>query len=142
MANNPQGNQEVWFIYDGQCPLCLMGATHFKVRKALGELHLLDAREEPNHPVMQEINRLGHDLDYGMVIKFQNTCYQGADALQVMAMLGTNHGWFNRINAQLFRSRTLSKILYPFFRLTRDLLLKLKGVQPINNLRGSNGQRD
>lgn len=126
----------VWFVYDGQCPLCMMGATHFKVREAVGELHLLDAREQSDHPLMQEINRLGLNLDEGMVIKFKNTCYQGPDALQVMAMLGTGSGWFNRINACMFKSKTLSVLIYPSFRGARNLILKMKGIEKINNLRG------
>lgn len=126
---------DVWFVYDGQCPLCTMGSTHFKVRAAVGKLHLLDAREQPDHLLMQEINRLGLNLDEGMVIKFKNTCYQGADALHIMAMLGTDSGWFNRINACMFRSKTLSALFYPSFRSARNLLLKLRSVEKINNLR-------
>ena len=129
------GEGEVWFVYDGQCPLCLMGATHYRVREAVGELHVLDARVQPSHPLMQEILRLGLNLDMGMVIKFKDTCYQGADALHVMAMLGTDSGWFNRINARLFKSKTLSKLVYPSFRCARNTLLRLRGVGNINNLR-------
>lgn len=136
MPNRKQPNtEEVWFVYDGQCPLCIMGATHFKVREAIGELHLLDARKEPDHPLMQEINLLGLSLDDGMVIKFKDTHYQGADALHVMAMLGTNSGLFNHINGCLFKSKTLSKLLYPSFRGTRNLLLKLRSIEKINNLK-------
>ena len=126
--------EAVWFVYDGQCPLCLMGATHFKVKEAVGTLHLLNARENPDHPIMQEINRLQLNLDQGMIIKFKDTCFQGADALHVMALLGTDSGWFNRINARLFKSKQLSILLYPLFRATRNGLLKLKGVRQINNL--------
>lgn len=143
MPNMEQAKTEaVWFVYDGQCPLCLMGATHFKVREAVGELNLLDARKEPEHPLMQEINRLGLSLDDGMVIKFKDTHYQGADALHVMAMLGTNSGWFNRFNGHLFKSKTLAKLLYPSFRGTRNLLLKLRSIEKINNLREHYEQRD
>lgn len=137
MSNIEQANKEaVWFVYDGQCPLCIMGATHFRVREAIGELQLLDAREQPNHPLMEEINRLGLNLDDGMVIKFKDICYQGADALHVMALLGTNSGWFNRINGCMFKSKALSALFYPSFRSTRNLLLKLRSVEKINNLRG------
>lgn len=133
----PVGKDEVWFVYDGQCPLCMMGATHFKVREAVGAVYLLDARTQPEHPLMQEMNRLHINLDEGMVIKFRNTCYQGAEALHVMAMLGTNLGWFNRLNACLFKSRTLSAWAYPAFRGARNLILKLKGIEKINNLDGA-----
>lgn len=129
----------VWFAYDGQCPLCLMGATHFRIRDAAGNLQLLDAREQPAHPLMQEIKEQRLNLDEGMVIKFKNTFYQGADALNIMAMLSTNNGWFNRINALLFRSRFLSKLLYPSMRGARNSLIAFKGVQKLDNLGDNHG---
>ncbi|MES2985268.1 MAG: DCC1-like thiol-disulfide oxidoreductase family protein [Pseudomonadota bacterium] len=127
-------DRHVWFVYDGQCPLCLMGATHFRIKQAAGTLHLLDAREHPNHPLMDEINARGINLDEGMVIKLEQVLYHGVDALHIMALLGTRSGWFNRINTALFKSKRLSALLYPSFRGARNLMLKLKGVRKINNL--------
>ena len=85
-------------------------------------------------PVMREIDACGLNLDEGMVIKFQDTCYHGADALHVMALLGTRHGWFNRMNAWLFRSKRISTLVYPFMRAARNLALRFKGVSKIGNL--------
>ena len=87
-----------------------------------------NAREEINHPIMAEIKARGIDLDQGMVVKFQDTCYHGADALNVMALLGTSSGWLNRMNATLFRSKTLSTFCYPAMRVARNLALLIKGV--------------
>jgi hypothetical protein len=105
-----------------------------RIRKAVGTLHLVNAREESGHPVMQEILARKLNLDEGMVIKFRDTCYHGADALHVMALLGTGQGWFNRWNARLFRSKTLSRLLYPSMKAARNLLLWFIGVSKIRNL--------
>lgn len=128
---------EVWFIYDGECPICASVSRAYKIKKALGNLHILDGRQEKNHPLIKEINALGLDLDKGMVIKFKNTHYHAAAALQVMALLGTNSSLFNRINSYIFRSKFLSKLCYPIFRVGRNLALCCKGVGQIKNL-GSN----
>lgn len=125
---------DVWFIYDGDCPICTIAANALAIRKAVGNLHLINAREETNHPLMQEVRDKGLNLDEGMVIKFQNTCYHGADALHVMALLGTGQGWFNHMNYWLFRSKKLSKLLYPSMRAVRNFLIRLKGTGKINNL--------
>lgn len=125
---------DVWFVYDGDCPLCTTAANALQIRKAVGTLHLVNAREESNHPVMQEILARRLNLDEGMVIKFLDTCYFGADALHVMALLGTGQGWFNRMNAWLFRSKTLSRLLYPPMRAARNLFIRLKGISKIDNL--------
>jgi predicted DCC family thiol-disulfide oxidoreductase YuxK len=128
-------NEDVWFVYDGDCPLCLMGATHFRIKQAVGNLHVLDARQAGNaHPLMQEINAHGLNLDQGMVLKMGGRLYQGADALHVMALIGTSTGWFNRLNAALFRSEKIARLCYPSMKAARNLALCIKGVPQIRNL--------
>ncbi|PIR38116.1 MAG: hypothetical protein COV35_07705 [Alphaproteobacteria bacterium CG11_big_fil_rev_8_21_14_0_20_39_49] len=125
---------DVYFVYDGDCPICQIAAKELKIRKAVGKLHLIDARSDKENSVVKEVNAKGLNLDEGMVIKFNNTYYHGADALQVMALLGTNQSWFNRVNYLLFRSPILSKICYPFMRSARNFALKFKGVPKIDNI--------
>lgn len=128
-------SEDVWFVYDGDCPLCLMGATHFRIKQAVGNLHVLDAREAGDtHPLMQEINAHGLNLDQGMVLKMGGRLYQGADALHVVALIGTSTGWFNRLNAVLFRSEKISRLCYPSMKAARNLALAIKGVPQIRNL--------
>lgn len=125
---------DVWFVYDGECPLCKTAAKALRIKKAVGKLNLINAREDKNHSVIQEINRAKINLDKGMVIKFDDKFYHGDDALGVMAFLGTNVGWFNRINYILFRSRLVSRLIYPFMRGSRNVLLLVLGVKQIKNL--------
>lgn len=126
---------DVWFVYDGDCPLCLMGATHFRIKQAVGELHLLNKREaDDSHQLIAEINAQKLDLDKGMVLKIGGRLYQGADALHIMALIGSNTGWFNRLNALLFKSEKIARLCYPSMWVVRNLLIGLKGVGKINNL--------
>ena len=41
----------IYFVYDGECPICQMGADLYKVRQSVGELKTVDARTEKNHPI-------------------------------------------------------------------------------------------
>jgi predicted DCC family thiol-disulfide oxidoreductase YuxK len=126
---------DVWFVYDGACPICTMASQHWRLRETVGTLHLLNAREAAGHPLMKAIKDRGIDLDQGMVIAFQDSLYHGADALHVMALLGTRSSWFNRLNAFMFRSKTLSRLCYPAMRGARRLALALKGETLIYNLK-------
>ena len=130
-----QSNQnDVWFIYDGECPICCVAANGLAIKETIGKLNLLNARENNNHPLMLEINSRGLNLDKGMVIKVNDNYFHGADALQVMGLIGTNQGWFNRMNYLFLRSKFSSRLFYPFLKGTRNLLIKLKGVGKIKNL--------
>lgn len=103
----------IWFIYDGDCPICDFGAHAFRIRREYGELHLLNARTDSSHPLFQEINRRGLDLDAGMVIVAGGKFYHGKTALRFMAQYGDDRDWFNRTNKALFQSKIISALLYP-----------------------------
>lgn len=124
-------DQTLWLIYDGDCPLCSSTAKALKIRKAVGTLLIINAREP--HPVVEEIHQAGLDLNTGMVLKFNDTLYHGADALNVLAMIGTQNDWFNRCNVLLFRSKFLTKLFYPVFKAIRNLTLKFKNITPIHH---------
>jgi predicted DCC family thiol-disulfide oxidoreductase YuxK len=125
---------DVWYVYDGECPLCRTAARALRIREAIGQLHLINAREEIDHPVILEINARGLDIDKGTVIKFGGNLYHGGDTMVVMALLGSRVGWFNRMNALLFRSESFARFCYPVIRSGRNLLLWFKGVGQIRNL--------
>jgi predicted DCC family thiol-disulfide oxidoreductase YuxK len=125
---------DVWYVYDGECPLCRTAANALRIREAVGQLHLINARLEPNHPVIQEINTRQIDIDKGSVITYGGNFYHGADALVLTALLGSNAGWFNKLNALLFRSPASAKLCYPLLRAGRNLLLRIRGIAQIRNL--------
>ncbi len=76
----------VWFVYDGDCPMCNTAAHAFRIRQEHGSLHLVNAREASNDdPLIREINQRRLDLDEGMVIYCQDRFYHGSDALKFMA---------------------------------------------------------
>jgi hypothetical protein len=96
-------------------------------------LVLVDARDAGS--VMDEITGRGWDIDQGMVVKVGTELYHGANAIHVLALMGANRGLFNRVAYWSFRSRAVSRVLYPVLKLFRNLLLKALGVSKINNLR-------
>jgi len=128
---------EIWFVYDGECPLCRMTTRVFKIREAVGTLIFVDGRSDPTHLLLNEIKSQNLNLDEGMVIKWNDRLYHGREALHVMALIGSSSGWFNRMNVTLFKSKLLSRLFYPLFKGVRSVMLWLMGIEKIRNLRNT-----
>lgn len=126
-------NKEIWFIYDGECPLCKSAALALRIKQDYGTLHLLNAREK-FHQLIEQVNTRGLNLDEGMVIVDGESFYHGKDALKFMARYADNKGLFNLGNKLIFWSDTVAAFLYPIMRTVRNALLKIRGVSRINNL--------
>lgn len=135
MLTTQQNEKDVWLVYDGECPICRPSANALKIRAAVGRLHLVNARG--SHPLLEELKTAGLNIDNGMVIKFNDNLYHGAEAQHILALIGTNNDWFNRLNVILFRSKFLAKLFYPVLKSARNILLWATGVNKINNLHSS-----
>lgn len=119
-----------WLVYDGECPFCDAYVRHLRVSEAVGGLHLVNARQGGR--VVEEVQARGFDLDRGMVVKLGGQFYHGAECMHVLASLSTRSGFFNRLNAALFASPTVSRWIYPLLRLGRGASLALWGRRRIS----------
>lgn len=131
--------RRIWLVYDTECPACDYYCNLVRIRESVGELVLVDARE--NGPLMQEITARGLDIDQGMVLVVDSEMYYGADAIHALSLLGSDSGVFNRLNYLVFRSPKLARVLYPVLRSCRNLLLKLLRKTRINNLEQPDNDR-
>lgn len=129
-SQRPGQTDRVWLVYDGECPMCSNYAQYLQLREAVEEFVLVDARQ--GGPIVDEIRRLPHDLNDGMVAKIGERFYIGADALNVLALLSENRGAFNKFNRLAFSSPLVSRVTYPLMKAVRWALLKLKRVAPID----------
>ena len=124
--------EEILLVYDKECPACNNYCQVVRIRKDVGELRIVDARE--NSEVMDEITNMGLDIDQGMVLKMGGQIYYGSDAIHALALISSRSGIFNKLNYWMFKSKGVSSVLYPLLRACRNLLLKLLGKTKINNL--------
>jgi predicted DCC family thiol-disulfide oxidoreductase YuxK len=129
--NNPQ--DEIWLVYDNECPVCKTYCKYVRITEAVGKLHLIDARKPS--PIMDEITAAGLDIDQGMVVKFKNTIYYGPDAIRVITLLSGSSGFFNRVNYLFFSTKFAANLFYPLGKMFRNLVLKVMGIKYINNLK-------
>lgn len=125
-------DSEILLVYDKECPACDYYCQMLRIRESVGKLQLVDAREPSE--IMDELTASGLDIDQGMVLKMGDVLYYGSDAIHMLSLIGSPSGAFNRLNFWLFRSKTVSMMLYPVLRFFRNLLLKILGRTKINNL--------
>ena len=118
-----------YLLYDGDCPFCSNSVRFVRLRDAIGPVELLNMREEPE--LVKHYTAKGVDLNNGMLLHLGNVDYWGADCINRLAMLSSGSGWFNRLNATIFRSRAASAFLYPIMRTGRNLTLRLLGRRPV-----------
>ena len=124
--------EQIFLVYDGECPACNAYCQMVNIRASVGDLCIVDARE--NGAIMEEITSQGLDIDQGMVLKMGGQLYYGAHAIHALALIGSRFGIFNRLNYWMFKSKAASSVLYPMLKCCRNLLLKLLRKTKINNL--------
>lgn len=127
-------NDSIWFVYDGECLLCRSAAQALRIKKEYGSLNLINAREDPNNPLIRKINEQNLDLDEGMVIFADSRFYHGKDALKFMAKFSDTKNIFNIFCKTFLGSDTISSITYPWMRGVRNWFLRRRGVGRIDNL--------
>jgi len=137
--NTPAPREDVWLVYDDECPLCRTYCKMVRLRESVGTLHLVDARQPG--PLMDEITAAGLDIDQGMVLKFKQVSYYGADAIHMLSLLSTRAGWFNRLCYVFFGTPWAAKLFYPAGKAVRNVVLKLLGIKYIDNLKLAGGAK-
>jgi predicted DCC family thiol-disulfide oxidoreductase YuxK len=123
---------DILLIYDKDCPLCHAYCQLVRIRQSVGELKLINAREDS--AALRQVTAQGLDIDQGMVLQIGDNSYYGSDAIYMLSLLSSRNGVFNRLNYYLFKSRRVARWLYPLLRACRNVLLKLMGKSKINNL--------
>lgn len=124
--------EEFVLLYDKECPVCNNYWKLMRIRKDVGQLRIINARE--NSEIRNEVSKMGFDIDKGIVLKMNNKFYFGSDAVHAIALISSNSGLFNKLSYWVFKSKTRSYYLYPLLRMCRKLLLKILSKKKINNL--------
>jgi len=119
------GSEPRYLVYDGDCPFCSRYVGLLRLRQALGPVTLINAREP--HAIVERLRARGVDLNEGMALVDGDRISHGQDCIHELALMTTQSGLFNRLNAAIFRSRRASALLYPVLRAGRNATLRLLG---------------
>ena len=123
------GAQRAWLVYDGECYFCQHYARLLRVREAVGELTLVNARD--GGPLVEEVRARAHDLNDGMALKIGARWHLGNDALHTLALLSDRRGVFGVANRLFFGSARTARLAYPVLKLGRRALLRMRRVPPL-----------
>jgi len=120
-------------IYDGDCPFCTSYVSMMRLREAVGEVELVNARE--GDPRVRAVQAAGYDLDEGMVVLWRDEVFFGDGAVHLLATLSSEKGGlFGRIQRAAFAKPRRAARLYPVLAAGRRLFLRLVGRKPIGRL--------
>jgi hypothetical protein len=96
-----------------------------RLREAVGPVELIDARS--GHPLVQEIKDSGIDLNEGMLARYGDQDYFGADCMNLLAVLTNRTTFIGKTLSWLFSNREVARRLYPFLRAGRNAVLATMG---------------
>ncbi len=123
-----------YIVYDGECPFCSRYVKMLRLRAVVGRVELVDARSD--HPVVALLHERQIDLDEGMAFVQNGRISYGYECIHKIALLTTPSGIFNRLTAWIFRSATVSRLLYPILLFGRNTTLKLLGRRKLGSPTG------
>ncbi len=116
-------------VYDGECPFCARYVRLLRLRDAVGEVQLIDARG--GHAVVDRLQAEGFDLNQGMALVMGEQVWFGDACMHQLACMSTPSGLFNRLSVAIFRRPALARVLYPVLRTGRAMTLRVMGRRPI-----------
>jgi predicted DCC family thiol-disulfide oxidoreductase YuxK len=128
-STEPALRSEAWIVYDGECPFCSNYVSLYRIREQLGQVHLVNARDDV--PVVRGARARGFDLDKGMVLKLGDKFYHGDACMHMLALLSSDSNVINKINKWIFSHEERARFLYPILVAGRNLTLRLLGRSKI-----------
>ncbi|MDA0782664.1 MAG: DCC1-like thiol-disulfide oxidoreductase family protein [Rickettsiales bacterium] len=123
----------MYIVYDGECPFCSRYVRLLRLKETGGVVKIIDARTLSNDSdIIKKIHEKGYTLDEGMALIIDDDVYHGDECIHKLALMSTSANWFNRFNRFVFKSRRISKVLYPVLRSGRNFALLLLGKKKID----------
>lgn len=110
--------------YDGDCPFCTSYVKLARLRRAVGGVELINAREATDE--IAQFAADGYDIDKGMIVVLDGKTYFGWEAVWAMNALAARSAVLRRVT-----NRQIIRAIYPFLRACRNLTLRAMGRKPI-----------
>ena len=133
--SSPGTYGEVVVVYDGDCPFCTRFAELVRLRKRMGPVRIVDARE--GGPEVEAVREAGFDLDEGNAVLEGGRIHHGPDAQLWLAAHSARYSMTGLALRALFATPWLARRSYPLLKGVRNLSLRLRGKDRINAAPGS-----
>jgi len=120
----------VVIVYDEECPFCSNYVQFIKIKENVGEVSLINAREDLTFA--DELSNKGIELDEGMAVMYRSNWYHGYMAMYILATLSKDITPLQKLHNMVFAYKGLASILYPILRFGRNVSLFLLGRKKID----------
>lgn len=107
--------------YDGDCPFCHNFVSVMRLKQTYN-VRLIDLRDHDDH--VARFQSLGYNLNHGMIVELNEHIYFADEAVHILGVLSAP-GLRGTIFRVLFGSARISKLLYPFLKVGRNLTLRI-----------------
>ena len=130
MSNYKIKNSEVTIVYDGECPFCTNYVEFIKIKNNMGEVLLINARNDL--ALVEKLNIEGIKLDEGMAVMYKTNWYHGHMAMYILATISKDNTPLKKLHNMIFTCKRLASILYPILRFGRNISLFFLGIKKID----------
>jgi predicted DCC family thiol-disulfide oxidoreductase YuxK len=114
---------KVFLYYDGECPFCNRYADILKLKKCF-EINICDARTDLSWKECKK----NICLDDGVILIYQEKCYQGVEALDMLLNICKYDGVFFSFQKLVFSNKFIGNIVYSCFKFFRKVALFIKKI--------------
>lgn len=121
----------LYVIYDGECYFCNHTAKFLKIRKNVGQLILIDARQP--HELVTEAVKQGIDINEGVIVYYHERFYHGKIAINLLNDLADQSTFSGKLSYWVYRNKLAASIGYPILKLLRKLNLWLQRKPKIHH---------
>ena len=125
-------NDSVLIVYDGECIYCENFVKMSNLQANLGDVLLINARDELPQKVIDTLQKLSVKLDDGMLVLVGDAVFYGPDAISFLSFYSDKRSIIKRIFYLIFKSKKINHILYPIMKLGRRVTLLLRGRKKLD----------
>tara|TARA_B100001540_G_C15762950_1_gene622566 strand:- start:862 stop:1242 length:381 start_codon:yes stop_codon:yes gene_type:complete len=118
---NSKHKETVKIYYDGLCPFCTNYVGLQKIRDDF-KTEVIDLRS--NQSIVDKFRSKGLNLDDGMVVLYNEQTFHGSSAVFVLSIL-QDSSFMGILWRNIFRSRWLTKAIYPILVFFRNITLTI-----------------
>ena len=120
-------NENLTFIYDGECPFCNHFAELLEFKSKINNIIILNARKNQN--IIKSLLKKGYDIDNGAILMKGNEIFHGAEAINTICNeINNPSGSLLKLLSNIFKSNKRTNFLFPFLVRARRFALISKGV--------------
>lgn len=121
----------LYVIYDGECYFCNHTAQALKIKKVVGKLVLINARE--SNELVTEAIKQGLDVNEGIVVYYLQQFYHGQEAVFLLNDLADKSTLRAKLAHLCYKNKWAIFLGYPILKLIRTYNLALQGKPKIQN---------